>query len=222
VVTAAGVEDLVLHVDGSRPMSPADVEAVLRLCDRAEDGYGSGVLIAYVSGVPLPGWTEQLSVGLLTKWERAVRRLERLSLATVAVATADTGGTALDVLLATDFRIAVTGARLVVPTDGESTWAGMALFRLGRTGAVAGLRRAALLGTPITAGQALAAGVVDVVTDQPQAALAEVATAAATVTGKELAIRRQLLLDAPQNSFEEALGSHLAACDRALRRTAVS
>jgi len=52
--------------------------------------------------------------------------------------------------------------------------------------------------------------------------LAEVAAAAGTFTGKEVAIRRQLLLDAAQHSFEEALGAHLAACDRALRRVAAS
>ena len=221
-MTAAGVDDLVLRIDGSRPVSPSDVEAVLRLCDRAEDGYGAGVLIAYVSGVPLPGWTQTLSVGLITKWERAVRRLERLGLATVAVAAGDTGGTALDVLLATDFRIAVAGARLVVPSDGEATWPGMSLYRLAQQGAAGGLRRAVLLGTPIEADQAVAAGLVDVVVDEPEGVLAEVAAVSATCTGTELAIRRQLLFDAAQHSFEEALGAHLAASDRALRRAAAS
>jgi isomerase DpgB len=222
VVTAAGIGDLVLHVDGRQPVSAADVEAVLRVCDRAEDGYAAGVLVAYVSGAPLPGWTRQLGVGLLTKWERAVRRLERSGLTTVAVVAGDTGGTALDVLLATDYRIAVAGTRLVMPGDGEATWPGMSLYRLGRHGAVPGVRRAALLGTPIAAEQALAAGLLDVVVDDADDALAEAAAAAGTITGKELAIRRQLLLDAAHNSFEEALGAHLAACDRALRRTASS
>jgi isomerase DpgB len=221
VVTAARADDLVLRVDGSRAVSAADIEALLRLCDRAEDAYSAGVLVAYVSGVPLPGWTRALSIGLLTKWERAVRRLERLGVATVAVAAGDTGGAALDVLLATDFRIAVAGTRLIVAADGEATWPGMSLYRLGRQVA-AGLRRAALLGTPIEAGRAVAAGLMDVVVEEPGDALAEVAAAAGDLAGKELAIRRQLLLDAGQYSFEEALGAHLAACDRALRRIAAS
>jgi isomerase DpgB len=220
VVTAAGVDDLVLHVDGRRPVSPADVEAVLRLCDRAEDGYQAGLLTAYVSGAPQPGWTAGLDVGLLTKWEKAVRRLERSGVLTVAVAAGDCGGTALDVLLATDVRIAVAGSRLVVTTDGEASWPGMTLFRLGRQGSGAGLRRAALLGTPIETDEAAAAGLIDLVVDEPGAALAELAVRAGSAAGTELAIRRQLLLDAGQHSFEEALGAHLAACDRALRRTA--
>jgi isomerase DpgB len=222
MVTAAGVDDLVLHVNGGQPVSPAAVEAVLEICERAEDGYGGGLLTAYVSGVPHPGWSQGISVGLLTKWERAVRRLERLGLITVSVAAGNCGGTALDVLLATDVRIAVAGARLVVPVSGGATWPSMALYRLARQGATSGLRKAALLGTPIDAERAVAAGLLDAVVDEPDGILAEIAAAAATITGKELAIRRQLMLDAAERSFEEALGSHLAACDRALRRAEAS
>jgi len=221
-VTPAGIPDLELRVDGTEPVAPATVEAVLTICDRAEDGYATGVLTVRVSGAPKPGWTKDLSVGLLTKWERAVRRLERLGLVTVAVAAGDCGGTALDLLLATDVRIAVTGARLVVPVSRDATWPGMALYRLARQGASARLRRAALLGTPVGAAEAAAAGLIDVVVDQPDDALAEIAAAAATITGKEVAIRRQLMLDAAEHSFQEALGSHLAACDRTLRRAAAS
>nr|AGS49767.1 enoyl-CoA hydratase/isomerase [uncultured bacterium esnapd15] len=222
MVTAAGVGDLVLRIDGSEPMAPATVEAVLSICDRAEDGYATGVLTVHVSGAPQSGWTKDVSVGLTTKWERAVRRFERLGLVTAAVATGDCGGTALDLLLATDVRIAAAGARLVVPVSRDATWPGMALYRLARQGTTAGLRRAALLGTPLGAEQAVVAGLIDVVLDQPEDALAEIAAAAAAITGRELAVRRQLMLDAAEYSFEEALGSHLAACDRTLRRAVAS
>ncbi|MDR7276953.1 enoyl-CoA-hydratase DpgB [Catenuloplanes atrovinosus] len=222
MVTAAGVDDLVLRVDGSRPPSAAEVEAVQRLCDRAEDDFGAGVLVVYASGAPLPGWTRTLDVGLVTKWERTVRRLERLGLTTVAVAAGDCGGIALDVLLAADVRIAAAGARLVVPVGGDATWPGMALYRLARQGGARGLRRAALLGTPIEAEAAASAGLIDVVTEEPGGALAEVAAAAAAMPGSEVAIRRQLMLEAGQQSFDEALGAHLAACDRTLRRAAAS
>jgi isomerase DpgB len=222
MVTAAIHDDTVLRIDGGRPLSAGVTEAVLRFCDRAEDRSDAGLLTAYVSGTPGGGWTDELSVGLLTKWERAVRRLERLGLATVAVATGDCGGTALDVLLATDVRIAVAGARLVVPVAGEATWPGMSLYRIARLGGAGRVRRAALLGMPIEAGEAVALGLVDAVVDEPGATLADLEEKAGAITGKELAIRRQLLLDADRTSFEEALGSHLAACDRALRRTAKS
>ncbi|MFG2169102.1 enoyl-CoA-hydratase DpgB [Micromonospora chersina] len=221
-MTAAGTDDLTLRVDGSRPVSPADVEAVLRICDRAEDGGHTGMLTVYVSGTPQPGWTVDLNVGLLTKWERAVRRLERLGLLTASVAAGDCGGTALDVLLATDVRIAVAGTRLVVPVSGDATWPGMALYRLARQTGTARLRRATLLGIPLSTEEAMIAGLLDHIVDEPDEVSEQIAGLAAAITGKELAIRRQLMLDAAEHSFEEALGSHLAACDRALRRAATS
>jgi isomerase DpgB len=58
------------------------------------------------------------------------------------------------------------------------------------------------------------------VVDEPGAAVAAIARQAAGITGTELAIRRQLFLDAGHTRFEDALGSHLAACDRTLRREA--
>nr|ADU56169.1 hypothetical protein CA915-48 [uncultured organism CA915] len=217
-MTGVAVGDLVLHVDGSKPISPASVEAVLKICDQAEDQYGSGPLVVHVSGAPQPGWTTDVSVGLLTKWERAVRRLEHLGRITVAVAADVCGGTAFELLLATDVRIAVTGASFVVTSGGDATWPGMALYRLARQGTGAPLRKAALLGTVIAAEAAVAAGLIDIVVDEADEAVVAITAASATVSGKELAIRRRLMLDAPQQSFEDALGSHLAACDRALRR----
>jgi isomerase DpgB len=211
-------EGLVLRIDGSQPLSAAGTEALLRVCDQAEDLATAGLVAVHVSGTPGAGWAAGLTVGLLTKWERAVRRLERLGLTTAAVATGDCGGMALDVLLATDVRIAARGTRLVVPMDDEASWPGMALFRLARQAGPGRIRRHALLGEPITAADAVGLGLLDEVADDPDRALATVFERAAAVAGKELAIRRQLLLDAGHTTFEDALGSHLAAADRALRR----
>ncbi|MCW2142223.1 enoyl-CoA-hydratase DpgB [Actinoplanes cyaneus] len=220
-MTAVRDEGLVLHIDGAQPISVAATEAVLRVCDRAEDQATAGLVTVHVWGAPAGGRAADLTVGLLTKWERAVRRLERLGLTTVAVASGDCGGPALDVLLATDVRIAATGTRLVIPLDDGATWPGMALYRLARQGA-GRVRRHALLGEPIEAADAVALGLLDSVVADPGLELALLAEAAAGVAGRELAIRRQLLMDAARTSFEDALGSHLAACDRALRRGVAS
>jgi isomerase DpgB len=221
MVNATGhIEATALRVDGTQPLSAAAVTALQEFCDRIEDGAGTGTV--HVGGAPAPGWTRGLNVGLVSKWERGLRRLERIGAPTVAVATGDCGGIALDILLATDFRIAARNARLIVPIDGDSTWPGMALYRLARQAAPHAVRRAALLGEPIDAAAALGLALVDEVSDDPDAALAALTGGAAAVTGSELAIRRQLLFDASRTSFEDALGAHLAACDRALRRSAGS
>lgn len=216
----SGVE---VRIDGRLPLSAELVENIVEACDAVEAAGASGAagpaLVVRVSGVPGPGWADGLTVGLVSKWERSVRRLERLPAATIAIAEGDCGGQALDVLLAADYRVAAASARLVVPTGTGATWPGMALFRLVQQGSnSAAVRRAVLFGEPIDAAAALALQVVDEVTDDLEGALAAAVGLAARIPGAELAIRRQLIWDAVGTSFEDALGVHLAACDRALRR----
>ena len=73
---------------------------------------------------PANRWPRDLTVALVSKWERALRRLERLPAATIAVADGDCGGPALDALLATDYRIASPAVRLIVPVGGRGCLAG--------------------------------------------------------------------------------------------------
>ncbi|MFI6727003.1 enoyl-CoA hydratase-related protein [Streptomyces sp. R-74717] len=206
-----------LTIDGSRPLSTGTVKDVTILCDEVEDRGGAVTL--RVTGAPAPGWTDELDVSLVTKWERVLRRLERLPAVTAAVASGDCGGAALDAFLTADIRIATRGSRLLLPFDGEATWPGMAVFRLARLAGAARARRAVLFGHPIQAPEALMLGIADELTEAPEAAAAAAVQRCEGLSGKELALRRQLLLDATTTSFEDALGPHLAACDRALRRT---
>jgi len=215
--------DLTLRVDGSRALSAESVAELAAVCDAAEDVDADGFVLVRVSGVPNPRWTSDLSVALVSKWERGLRRLERLPAVTIAVADADGGGIALDALLATDYRIMSASAKLVVPVVAGATWPGMALYRLARQAAgTAPARRAGLFGLPIEADVAKSMGVIDEVTDNTTVAIERAKEMAAAVEGTELAIRRQLMLEAPTATFEDALGVHLAACDRSLRRRAVA
>lgn len=214
--------DLVLRLDGAQPLSATSVEELVSLCDRAEDHRESGPVTIHVTGVPSADWSEGLTVGLVSKWERAVRRFERLNRVTVAVASGDCAGTALDVLLAADVRIAAAGTRLLLSWAGGATWPGMTLHRLTQQAGAAAIRRAVLLGVPIEADRALALNLIDEVSDDPAATLASLTEAAGAIDGAEIAIRRQLIFEAGSTAFEDALGAHLAAADRALRREAAS
>lgn len=208
---------VVIDIDGARPISAELVAEVAAFCDAAEDRGARRAVVVRTSGAPRAPWSDGITVGLVGKWEQVLRRLERLPAATIAVADGECGGPALDALLATDYRIATSTTRLTVPRLADAPWPGMALYRLAHRGTAAA-RRAVLFGTPIGAVDALAAHLVDEITDDPAAALAAVSRLADGVDGVELAIRRHLLSDAATIGFEEALGGHLAACDRALRR----
>jgi isomerase DpgB len=207
-----------LTVDGGESISADLVAAVNLACDRAEDVAEPGHVVVRVSGTPGPTWAGELTVGLLSKWERALRRLERLPAPTIAVADGDCGGPALDAFLATDHRIATPSTRLLMVSDGATPWPGMAVYRLGRLGAQQlAVRRLALFGVPLAAADALALHLVDELTDDP-ARVEAAAEMMAPFAGTDLTIRRQLMSDATSVGFEEAMGAHLAACDRLLRR----
>ena len=212
-----GTGRLEIWIDGSRPVSAAAVAAVGAVCDKCEENGQPSTVIVHVSGVPGKPLAPDLTVALVSKWERALRRLERLPAATIAVADGDCGGPALDALLATDYRIASPAVRLIVPTADGAAWPGMALYRLARQAGELAARRAVLFGRPIGAADALAVHLIDELADDPASALEAAAGAAAAFPGAEMAIRRHLMMEAPTASFEDALGVHLAACDRTLR-----
>jgi isomerase DpgB len=208
----------VVRIDGGAPLDAAAVASLAEVCDRAEDGDGTAVVV-YVSGTPGDTWLDGLTVGALQKWERVVRRFERLPAATVVVADGDCAGAALDVLLAADHRVVTPATRLLVAAHDGATWPGMAVFRLAQYGPQTGpVRRAVLFGEPIRASAALDLHLVDRVTDDIDRALTEVLRSVAGLPGTELAIRRLLLAEAASSAYDEALGAHLAACDRLLRR----
>ncbi|MFF4760326.1 enoyl-CoA-hydratase DpgB [Streptomyces sp. NPDC001292] len=212
-------ETLTLTIDGTEPLTLASIKEIADLCDRAEDG-AAGIVTVRVAGAPVDGWADALDVSLVTKWERVLRRFERLPVATVAVASGDCGGAALDAFLTTDVRFATPDARFLVPLHGDATWPGMSAHRLVQQAGAARVRRAVLLGLPVRASEALDLGLVDELADDPSDAVAATAKLLGGLSGKELAIRRQLLFDAASTSFEDALGPHLAACDRTLRQSA--
>jgi isomerase DpgB len=212
------VNGLTLRLDGREPLSAGTVQSLNALCDQTEDRAGQGPVVLYVSGAPDGPWTRDLTVALVSAWERALRRLERLPAATITVASGECGGTALDVLLATDVRVASATTVLRPAVNRDATWPSMTLFRLTQQAGAAQIRRAALFGVPIPADRALALNLIDEIADDPAAALA----LATTFSGPELAIRRQLMFNATATGFEDALGTHLAACDRALRRTSAA
>lgn len=209
---------LVVRVDGGRSLSAGLVAALGAACDSAEDRADRNPVILHVSGTPAGPPDHDVTVALVSKWERVLRRLERLPAATIAVASGECGGLALEALLATDYRIATPSVRLRMPALARATWPGMGLFRLARQAGPAAIRRAVLFGDPISAAEAVAMGLLDELTTDTAAALAAAAALSEGIPGAELAIRRQLMQDALSVSFEDALGAHLAACDRALRQ----
>ncbi|MCX4580967.1 hypothetical protein OHB41_49305 [Streptomyces sp. NBC_01571] len=154
----APAELVELMVDGTRPLTVMEAKAVNDVCDRCEDGDAT-VLVLRVQGAPSA--VTAVDMRVLTQWEGALRRLERMPTLSVALAGASCGGLALDALLAADYRIAAAGVQLVSSMAAGGVWPGMALYRLGSVSCAAAVWRAVYFGVPIGLDEARACGLVD-------------------------------------------------------------
>ncbi|GGO95607.1 enoyl-CoA-hydratase DpgB [Wenjunlia tyrosinilytica] len=213
--------DFTVEIRSADILEASTVRRIAEICDRVEDARTGDVLLVQVRGDD-GGDTghprsRDLDIHLVNKWERALRRLERLPVATVAVATGECAGPAAEVLLTTDYRVAAPDLVLRLPSSGGAPWPGMALFRLATQIGVHRARRSALFGAATTAEKALALGLVDEITDDPEEAVGVAVKNFQGARAGDISVRRRLLMDAMSSTFEDALGSHLAACDRALR-----
>ncbi len=223
--------DISLRIDTAAPgtaLSDELIAAVVDVCDRVESGASDPIVVLHVTGARdgattqdrAIAWPGEVGIPTVNRWERTLRRLERLPAAILAVAQGACSGPALEVLLCADYRIGTPDLSLQLPTLDGQVWPGMALHRLTTQIGVARTRRLAMFGRTLGAAQAERAGLIDEVADNLVDAVAHATRLIGDLAGSELAIRRRLVLDASTTSFEESLGSHLAACDRGLRRAA--
>ncbi|WP_017557214.1 enoyl-CoA-hydratase DpgB [Nocardiopsis baichengensis] len=211
--------EFTLEVDGTRPL--AELTAALNgVCDRVEEASGPAVVVLWPGPTSPDGrsWPGKVEIREVGRWEKAVRRLERLDAVVIGVIRGTCGGPALDLLLASDYRIGSTDMRLLMPVNEGQFWPGMAVHRLVHQVGAARTRQLVLWADGITADRAGELGLVDDVAAQVADSVRAAALLLGRIAGPELAVRRQLLMEAPTTGFEEALGAHLAACDRELRR----
>jgi isomerase DpgB len=223
--------DVYLPIDCSKPLSASTIASLVAVCDRIENNQNESVVVLHVTGESGLGdqgdqgdqWPgAQVNIQQVSTWERTLRRLERLPAAIIGVAEGECTGPALEILLATDYRIATSDLSLKLPTSNGQVWPGMALHRLATQIGVAKARQLVLFGRNLTVDIAVRIGLIDEVATDLAEAVVFAANVVSGFEGSELAIRRRLLLDATTTSFEESLGAHLAACDRMMRRNAGS
>ncbi len=229
--TARPAYDLDVEVFRLHGTVPELLDELTAVCARVEDARVRPVL--HLAGDPAPGtaesatagsaWPEEeLTIRTVTRWERVLRRLERVPAATVAVATGEVGPAALEILLCTDWR--VSGADTVFALA-ERPWPGAGLFRMARQLGHAATRRLTVFPAALPASRAQEIGLVDEVRGGDIAAvLASAASAAQAIAVDDLdaAVLRQLHDEAASAQYDDAIGAHLAACDRVLRRRATA
>ncbi|MGP8298314.1 enoyl-CoA-hydratase DpgB [Streptomyces inhibens] len=194
---------------------------LVECCERVERECLTAVVLEL--GEDSSAWPGAADVHAVNKWERALRRFERLDAVTAVVASGESGGPALDVLMAADVRVGAPGLRLVLPVGTGGFWPGMVVHRLSNRIGVSRTRRLIMVRAgqgALTATEARDLDLVDEITDDIETRIT--ALLAGCPSGTEPRLLRSLVLDAASTPFEEALGIHLAACDRAMRAAATT
>lgn len=215
-----GANIIQLKIDGNAPLTPALTKQLDEALNRAEDLGATGVVLVHVIGNDGPElqrcWPGDVSIQIVSKWERVLRRMERTSATTVVLAEQSCSFLGLDLLLVADRRVVASNLRIELSRPYASAWPGMSLYRLTHQIGYARARKLISFSKTLTADVAINFDIVDETVDEPYGCLAEAMKPLGRLT-RDMSVRRRLLQDSLSTSFEDALGVHLAACDRALR-----
>jgi isomerase DpgB len=209
-----------LEIDGTAAISTVLVKLLDDALNQAEDVGEVALLMLRVVGsgdlAASHRWPGQANTQAVIKWERALRRMERAASTTLVLAEKNCSGLVLELLLVADHRLARSDLRiqLAAPTP----WPGMAMYRLAHQIGYARSRKLMLFGTELGAELARNLDIIDEITDHTDLEAVASANLRKFAASDDLALRRRLLQDSLSSSFDEALGVHLAACDRALLR----
>ena len=152
------------------------------------------------------------------RWERVVRQLERLPLATVAAVEGACLGGGLQLALAADLRVVAEGARLAFTEVGQGFLPGMSTWRIAKLVGLARARSLVLTGRAIGAAEASAMGLADGLA--PAGGLSEAVAAFVEGLGPvrqpAWSLARRLMIESYEFSYEDAIGHFLAAQHRAI------
>lgn len=211
-----------LDVSEATALSAATIGEVDAAC-KAVDAISAGrALIVKITGSDCPGrephWPGDVGLQLISQWERALRKMERLDALTIAVATGHCSAMALDILMAADYRMGTSDVSLLLSSARAMIWPGMSLHRLVARVGLNKARRLLVSGGRLSVDDALDIGIFDEIVKAQEELRSRVEERVNSAANEGYSLRRLLLLEGATSTYEEALGLHLAACERELRR----
>jgi isomerase DpgB len=218
-INAFGGVTVQLPVNAGMPLSSELVTVATEACDRVDDAKHTSVLVIRIDGAmegPADVWPGDADVRLVSKWEQVLRRIERLEAVIVAHARRRCSMAALELLLVSDYRVAM--ADFQIQSEASCVWPSMWIYRIVNQIGVRKSRNLVLFGRNLSARDVLDLGLIDEISAN---AVLNVNSLVASLTSTEVVdvgIRRRLMLEDLSLSYENAIGDHLAACARALRR----
>jgi enoyl-CoA hydratase/carnithine racemase len=152
------------------------------------------------------------------KWENFVVRIDRFAGASIAVIDGSCSHFRLQLALACDYRLATSRSVFRMPEVKEGYLPGMNIFRLAKYAGIGVARRIIFTGAPVSAGEALALGILDQLceAEQLEAGVRTAQEALMPVSPLAIQMARRLLNESFSTSFEDAIGHYLAAQNNCL------
>jgi enoyl-CoA hydratase len=129
------------------------------------------------------------------RWDETLLRISRLKTKTFAAYDGRAGAAAVHIGMVMDLRLAAAQARLSLGSLSEGRFPGMGAYWLPKFVGLGNARRIFLLGEELTAEHALQLGLVDVVEDTVEAAIAATIKALRPVTPEAACFTRRILDD---------------------------
>ncbi|HEX5085928.1 MAG TPA: enoyl-CoA-hydratase DpgB [Blastocatellia bacterium] len=212
-----------IEVNGDEPVCSELTAQLGSAIDQAEDLGPGAIMLIHLAGQADPAavrpWPGQIDFQSVRKWENVLRRIERSNSATILFVEHACSAVALDLLVVTDRRLAGGDFFAPSPIFRGAVWPSMTLYRLARQIGESSARKIALDADEISAQRGIELRIIDEIIDVGTDGAERTARLLRNAPPEDFAIARRLMQDSLSTSFEEALGAHLAACDRALRRS---
>lgn len=217
--------DLIIEeciIENSAVISKELIARLNSACDAVEDAGENGALALHLEGTQENAQDEDtpVDVYLVSKWEKTLRRVEQLRAPVFCAAEGSVRDQGLAVLLTSDYRFAEPDSHFSLSCNKGQILPGTSIQRLVHQIGSGSARKLVFFGDQFDANRALTCGLVDEIVDGAYDGLCRWLIDLDRRRFHDIAVRRQLLLEANAMTYEQALGSYLAACDRQLRQDA--
>ncbi|HEX4168334.1 MAG TPA: enoyl-CoA-hydratase DpgB [Bryobacteraceae bacterium] len=214
------------EIDGAGPLTNDLISTLNGAVDQAEDSGSETILFLQVVGSATPhsieAWPGDIELHAVNRWERLMRRIERANFITMCLVEGACSALALELLLVCDRRWASDDFSMRLARATGGIWPGMSLYRLTTELGQRQTRKLFLELTVIDASTAEELTIVDEVLEDPVNIFDRVSALLQKAPLQDFAVRRRLMQDSLTTGFDEALGAHLAACDRQFRRSSAA
>lgn len=194
------------------------IQTINEICARVENAPETKeVRFVFAQSEDLRTESHISDVGLMHKWEKALRRVENLDVLIIAICVGECSIAATSIVSVADLRVGAPSASFCLKGK-EVTIPGMLVHRLINQLSASWVRSFVLRGNTLSADKALKSGFLDGISDSPLAFVDDAVSGMNSHVFTDIRVRRKLMLEAHHTSYDETIGLSLSAGDRVFRK----